>query len=472
MASELARAPAGVTWREVAAGCAAAYRALPCHGASPLAEGDLDRPARLGEARAAVDPTLVAVRREGARLVAVGGALAGLVPGVVLEEATPVGAGARARRLRVVTSDPFAAVLEPATSADATTTPAEGAGPPPSLRVVERPAPDLRLPLAVVDADGRPLDVGALPADLAAALRAPEVAARCPVVAAPADAAWLLVRGDDGAFGLRPAVLAGGDDAPFRADAATLPASLAQVFRVENLRRLASAGVLPALDPALHVELTRVGEASSPSTGAGIALAPGDRVRITVRNETGRAWDVWLFGLDASYGVSCLFPAPGDAPRLAADDRGPIPLEATVTDDTLGEEHLLVIAVPPVAGALPAEPAMARGAPARAARGARRPRARGRRRARCAARGDGVRPGARRRTHGAARGDLRRGGGRARAAHVAHGVAHGARRRRSPGRRRRSRRRRPLRPRRPRRPRPPPRRPIFPTWPPPADARV
>ena len=353
VASELARAPVGVTWRGIATGCAAAYRALPCHGASPLAEGDLDRPARLGETRAAVDPSLVVVSRDGARIVAAGGVLAGLLPGVVLEEAGPP-SGARARRFRVASSDAFAAVLEPVTPADAPM-PAEGTGPLPSLRVVERPAPDLRLGLAVVDAEGRPLDADTLPADLAAVLRAPDVAARFPLTPAAADAAWLLVRGADGAYGLRPAVLAGGDDAPFRADAASLPGTLAQVFRVENLRRLASTGLVPALDPALHVDLARAGETEAPSPADRLALVPGDRVRITIRNETGRAWDLWLFALDASYGVSCVFPAPGDAPRLTADDRGPIPIEATVTDETLGEEALLVVAVPPVAGALPAD---------------------------------------------------------------------------------------------------------------------
>ena len=166
-------------------------------------------------------------------------------------------------------------------------------------------------------------------------------------------------------FVLRPAALGDGADEAFAPSGPDLDlrTPLEQIARRDNLCRLAASGA--AADPTLGlaVEL-RVGPSpngapppgavSSPPLTDGATIHPGDTLRIDVRNGGTRPLDVWLFLLDASYGVSVVFPAADATPRLAPGSAAPT-IEGFVQDASLGEEHLLAIAVPADVAAPPVD---------------------------------------------------------------------------------------------------------------------
>lgn len=225
----------------------------------------------------------------------------------------------------------------PVTEGDAGLSPS-GPGPataPPRDLPALAPA-DLRLRIARVDARG------AAPSEDDPGPRFDDP--RFPFVP-PADADWLLVHEGGGAYALRPAAsgAAGTAWVPVGADGAAVVRALEQVVRVENLVRLAASGAAAAAD--LEVRLTTDGpRGPAPLLERG-ALRPGDRLRVDVRNAGPAPLDVWVFFLDAACGVGVLAPGEGEAARLRPGASF-APVEALVSDATLGVERVLAVAVP------------------------------------------------------------------------------------------------------------------------------
>lgn len=196
-------------------------------------------------------------------------------------------------------------------------------------------APDVRLRIARVDALGASLP----PA------RDPFTDARFPWVA-PEAADWLLTPTPFEGFHLRPAAWGGGADRELLVadDGPRALAALVQIARVENLVRLAAAqDAARTLGLTVRLEVRGPGDAR-PLRERG-TVRPGDDLRIDVRNAGTRTLDVWVFLLDAGYGVSVLAPGAVATPRLRPGASF-APVQAFVTDTTLGVERVLVIAVP------------------------------------------------------------------------------------------------------------------------------
>lgn len=112
--------------------------------------------------------------------------------------------------------------------------------------------------------------------------------------------------------------------------------------------RLTETGVASQLEVTMkHLPATGAEALLDPSHVA--MLRPGDRVRITMRNKGPGAIDVTALYLDSMYGVGLMFPDPGASNRLV-EGATTWPLEIEVTDDTLGLERMLIVAVRARAG--------------------------------------------------------------------------------------------------------------------------
>lgn len=217
------------------------------------------------------------------------------------------------------------------------------AAPPPAPPVVLA-LPEPRLALGLVDASGAPIAWSAPIADVAALAAQLGEDARFPRVNRPEEADWLVVRSGAGRFLSRPA--AGGDAGDATFEGPPTPERLAQVARVEGLRRLAATRPGPSHGLALDVQVSAPGEGAAPASLAdGGTLRPGDNLRVVVRNEGAQTLDTWVLLLDASYGVTVVFPGPQTTPRLAPGAAS-APIEAFAQDASLGTEHLLAIVSP------------------------------------------------------------------------------------------------------------------------------
>ncbi|MCC7137187.1 MAG: caspase family protein [Planctomycetes bacterium] len=346
LAQELSRSRGRAPWREVAARVAATLASLGVHGAHPFADGDVGA-SFLPAAAAATD---VAAWRRDDGVVLDAGALEGFVVGAVVALA-PARAGdpTSPRRATVVAADALRARARLDEAASAPRVPAPEDGPAWRATLVASPAPPPTLTVARVQRDGTPGRAPGLP-------RADDGALRSVQAARPGDADWLLVEDGERAW-LRPARLASQDVTPLPVDAASLDATLAQVARVERLVRLAASGLVPA--PAgLAVEAMHdprpAGAAAPRPLEDGARVRPGDALRFVARNGGATPLDVWAFVLDGAAGVTCVFPGPARSPRVAPGEAAVL-VEADVTDDTTGEEHLLVVASPAREGALPSD---------------------------------------------------------------------------------------------------------------------
>ncbi|MGQ0615192.1 MAG: trypsin-like peptidase domain-containing protein [Planctomycetaceae bacterium] len=343
IAARLRASGGGLTYEELHSQVLAAYQALPYHNTVPLAEGGaLREKVTGGEGSVAL-----LVREAEGELLLNAGRLTDVVPGTVLEIFRPGRAGEADASLgfvRVVEADLTTAKCErverdgktlPKLTGDLRLCPS---------RVVERPAPDYRLKVFPVSADGTALDPAALPEEVRAVFR--DYGARFPLMEKRADADWLLVV-DGEQLSLQPAT-GGSGPKRFAVTAETLLDTMGQIFRVENLKRLAGGGYAERLASGLKVELLRVlPDGKTESMEEGGRLRPGERVQLRLQNDSGRSYYVTVLVIDAHYGLSVLFPRRFSTPELSHVDRkevviGPIP----VNDSTLGVEHLLVLAVP------------------------------------------------------------------------------------------------------------------------------
>ncbi len=132
--------------------------------------------------------------------------------------------------------------------------------------------------------------------------------------------------------------------------------AVSNVYEARNLLRLAGDGVLAELPRGLSVTVERRSRGKRPTAlESGGRLNPGDEIQIAIQNGSGMDLDVSLLMLDGNYGVTSLFPYDGGAsrffsresPRIAKTDVKPILSEVIDVDDrSVGNEHLLVIAVP------------------------------------------------------------------------------------------------------------------------------
>lgn len=353
LAQELARSSGRSTWRKVGARLVASVVALGVHGARPRVEGDLDVALLPSDGPLAAD---AAAWLEGDSVAVDAGSLDGLCTGDVLDVRPAADARPGARPLArgteavVVSVGPLRAHAALGSPADrhALRSIAANDATPLRARVVARAGRDVTLPLAVVDGEGRPLPRSLLDPAVRAALEDELLRSTFPPTDDPREAAWHLVVYGSGSV-LRSARWLAGHDAPRIADGRGLKSALAHVARFERLVRLAGERRMPP-PPGLVVEGVRDGR---PLTD-GERTRPGDRLSFRARNDGGSAVDVWAFLLDAALGVTCVFPDAARSPRLAPGASATL-VEGAVTDETLGAEHLLVVATPAVADALPAD---------------------------------------------------------------------------------------------------------------------
>lgn len=229
-------------------------------------------------------------------------------------------------------------------------------------QIVERRFGDHRLQLGVIDEQGRPATKAALSKEVLKCL------ARFPQKFALVEpdeidrAHWFLVP-DGGRTLLLPARARSGDYRCFAFDSSTLAANLpgskkdenltsvlARMFRLQNLVRLAGMDTYAGLPADLNFHVLRVdadGKEMTMSSGANV-VHPGDGIYLHLKNETGRTYDIWVFFIDANGKFTTAFPRAGD-PRLTPKDSEKIRIPGqgsiTVTDDPLGMEHFLVIAL-------------------------------------------------------------------------------------------------------------------------------
>jgi hypothetical protein len=126
-----------------------------------------------------------------------------------------------------------------------------------------------------------------------------------------------------------------------------LATSLHAVARATNLLRLA-AQLAPNAPGAsqLNVSLRRVGVQGTADLRPEevTTLRPGDRLAIAMRNNGMAAIDVTMLYLDARYGITTLFPEGGGASNRL-EPQASHAFEIEITDETIGIERLLTIAV-------------------------------------------------------------------------------------------------------------------------------
>lgn len=142
------------------------------------------------------------------------------------------------------------------------------------------------------------------------------------------------------------------DTATVESIRSALHKQLSAASRASNLMRIVSrlteTGVASKLEVTMkHLPATGGEALLDPSHVA--MLNPGDRVRIAMRNRGPGAVDVTALYLDSMYGVGLMYPDPGASNRL---DEGATtwPIEIEITDDTLGLERMLILAVRARAG--------------------------------------------------------------------------------------------------------------------------
>lgn len=292
-----------------------------------------------------------------------GGAVHGLTPGAILEARGPAGGGESLGHVRVVRLDIAEARVEPCAYADAAKPDHLPTGA--VCEPVFAEFGDLRLRVAIdldcADAAARQ-SLAKLAGDLAKRSREPKAMFAITVLA---DAEWV-VRSRPNGLELLP------KDAALVIDEAKLPPGtprfnlggsettakaeehLGRIFRAQNLLRLAggASGETGAVDLVLETiryrdPRDRQGQAVL-FEGAGPRFQAGDLIGWRIVNRGREAVDLTLLYIDSQFAVQAVFPRPravGVNNRLAAGESYATP-PVEVTDDTLGQEHLVVIAVP------------------------------------------------------------------------------------------------------------------------------
>lgn len=126
---------------------------------------------------------------------------------------------------------------------------------------------------------------------------------------------------------------------------------LAALHVTRALARAVSRGWAQRLGDGLEVRIERRagGKGSAKPLGPGAVMHPGDTIRMLMEKRDDALVDVFVFYVDANLEVVPLFPCDGESPRLSHVEGRVVELTEdgfTVTDDALGLERLLVLAVP------------------------------------------------------------------------------------------------------------------------------
>ncbi len=338
LAQELVRTRGRTTYRELGERVVAAYQALPCRITVPLCEGDLQR--RILTGKRSDSFQLLATRTEESLLRLNLGLLGGVDEGTVVEVfAEPERSDDPLGRLAVTRAGLYGADCELVEGA----LPDEWSALP--ARIVERPLGSYRLRLAIVDAERNPLSLESLPETVRERLGL--YADRFPLTDDPEVADWLLSL-EDGSMWLEPAEwVRPGERWPV--SERNLVERLGAILKVRNLKRVTGSSQLVddiGEDLDLWIEHQPAGARQATRARTGDLVHPGDRIRIRMQKRSAEAYDVTVLYLDANHGVTALHPRRGRTARLEAGAQGEIEVTGwwNVVDDSLGLEHILVLA--------------------------------------------------------------------------------------------------------------------------------
>ena len=340
LARELTRTNGHIAFDDLLTRLVGGYQAWPCNLALPGASGDFRGTRVIDGASVEREAQLT---RVGASLTLDRGRLWGTSVGAtweVLSERGEVLTEFVVTRAGLSHSNGYAAEHQALVGADAWTARWK------SERLDAR-----RATWALVDPDGRPLEPSIDP-QLELHASSAAFTSRFERVA-PEDADWLAVY-DHGRYRLRPHPSIGGSD-QFLRGVRELGPRLEALSRWSNLVRLSESGTCAPLPDGLSIEVSvRAGDdAPERALVAGARVAPGTQVQVRARVEQGRSVDLFLFYADALGRLYQLFPDPLAGGSDQEERESPRLTDDTVlygwqgfTDDPLGIERLLVLAVP------------------------------------------------------------------------------------------------------------------------------
>lgn len=139
-----------------------------------------------------------------------------------------------------------------------------------------------------------------------------------------------------------------------------LLASFQSIGKVLNLLKIANSVDNGKYAAKIEMELLLTplagGEERVVEGGRITEFREGDKIRFKLKNHSPAAVDVTMLFIDSQYGVTAMFPQPGQVNRISAggsitDSGSDSGTEFNVTADTLGVEQMLVIAVKALQGA-------------------------------------------------------------------------------------------------------------------------
>ncbi len=129
--------------------------------------------------------------------------------------------------------------------------------------------------------------------------------------------------------------------------------TLQRIAKVTNLARLAaqmqSGAIGSKLSMKLLVTRAKTGKKDEISAGTVPNLEAGDKLQLLIHNRNRKAVDITVLAVDSLYGITALFPLPGEANRinsgstlaLPADNEIPIEMDGK----TSGQESFMIVAV-------------------------------------------------------------------------------------------------------------------------------
>ena len=129
--------------------------------------------------------------------------------------------------------------------------------------------------------------------------------------------------------------------------------SFQSIAKVLNLLKIANSVENGKYSAKIEMVLLQTpvasGGARAVESGRITEFREGDKIRFILKNHSSTAVDVTLLFIDSQYGVTAMYPLSGQSNRIGAGDllSG---AEFSVTADTLGIEHMLVIAVKALPG--------------------------------------------------------------------------------------------------------------------------
>lgn len=332
LAQALSRTSGEATFEDVYRLVIASYREQGFHQITPFIQGARDMAVMPGEERS----SSLFARMEDGRIHVDAGILNGLYHGSTLRVAS-LDRSKSLGEIRVVQAAMLSSICEPIGDAIPTL---EGAARLP-VDILSTPAGSGRLRVHVVS-EGEPgwmpelrsLDPGGgritLVDDAGSAEWTAEPVADDPLV-------WRLVSQEGRRFAVREGLM---------------PETLLGLHRVSLLLRLPSRAAMPE-----GIEVSILADGAKLEQGD--TLRPGSDVSVSAFNATADPRDVWVFWVDADYGVAQVFPDPfetGSTPFLAAASKSterareivPSRIEPILaTDGTHGREHFLILAVDP-----------------------------------------------------------------------------------------------------------------------------